>query len=90
MFIQLNAVWNAQLFLISIRFVIPIFVRLAIPILDKFSMITRDPILDQFSMITRPYNRVNGLKTIPPSSGTYPYSQYMGRLPPRDTYLGNP
>ena len=43
--------------------------------------VKRDPILDQFSMITRPYTRLNGLKTIPFSSGTYPYSQYMG-VPP--------
>ena len=41
---------NAQLFLIQFSVSDPV---------------KRDPILDQFSMITRPYNRPNGLKTIP-------------------------
>ena len=61
------------------------------PILDQFSMITR-PYTRPNGLKTIPSTRPNGLKTIPftntkwlenrtLSSGTYPYSQYMGVFP---------
>ena len=54
----------------------PIFCPLSNPV-------KRDPILDQFSMIARPMqSQSKWLENHTLSSGTYPYSQYIGVPPP--------